>query len=314
MFIKTLILGTNKTGITGRLLANVLHGEYNTECRDYHEEFNVIWRWGNFYSELPENFSGHIINKANAIFRNKAETRRRLIDEGITCPTIYTSNTIDLAKFPVIARPVFHMKGRDFNIVNNVEQATYFLRKGYYIQEIINSALEYRIFVFRNKILECNIKELIRIPKRPLHPLIKNWRNGYIFKQKKITEIPPNLLMLCRSGQLHSGLDFCAIDCATTHAGAVYIFELNAAPGLIERKAKKFAARVLHHLGFTLSNIEQTFKGEDDEDEGQFLRPMIERNNNPFRGTNLYNDEDDLTDEEREIRNSEDESDEEPPP
>ena len=273
MFINSLVLGTNTTGKTGKLLAKVLHGEYSTNDIPNSHNLHLIWRWGNFSTEIPRELHVNIINDhVNSIFRNKAETRKRLIMNNVSCPKIYTSETMDEAKFPLIARPVFHMRGRDFNIVNDIDTAMQFLRNGYYIQEIIETEKEYRIFMFNQKILECNIKELVRIPKRPLHPLIKNWKNGYIFKQVLMNTLSPNTITTCQLAQAHVGLSFCAIDCAVNKNGTAYIFELNSAPGLIERKAIKLCKRILHHLEYSDNDIKQTLDGNDYDENNSSLR------------------------------------------
>ena len=246
-----LVVGTKQTRTTGKLLSRVLHGDYLEDIMPVNHRYNLIWRWGNGHTLIPD-FGGKIINRGSAVSKNKAQMRTWLLSKGVQCPKIFTSDTIGEAKYPLIARPVYHMRGRDFNIVENQMQAIGFLEHGYYLQEIVQNKDEFRVFAFLGKILECNIKVQVKEPRTRMNKLIKNFKTGYVFKRVRLVNMPANLITHCRTAQGMSGLDFCAIDCCVDNVNNPYIFELNAAPGLIERKAQTLCERILHHLGYEM--------------------------------------------------------------
>lgn len=251
--VKALIIGSKKTRTTGHILSRVMNGKYIESIipEETVNNYNFIWRWGNAYTQIPRTYGGYIMNKATPIGMNKATMRIKLLENGFPCPKFINISHVHDAKYPLIARPVYHMKGRDFNIVENATQAIAFLEHGYYLQEIIENKEEFRIFMYDKRVLECNIKVLVRTPRNPINKLIKNFRNGYIFKVIKMATLPHDLIEYCRGINSCVGLNFSAIDCCISKSGTPFFFEVNSAPGLIERKAIKFCDKILSYVGFS---------------------------------------------------------------
>lgn len=262
------VLGTRKSQRTGRLLARKLAVPYGDYINHSEGEFDFVFRYGN--TEQFDNPVKIIFNKGHNIIlvSNKLRMRRKLIENSIPVPKVYDLSDINDNKYkidnkelPLIARPVNHWKGRDFNLVYSYDEAITYLKKGYYLQEVINKETEYRIFVWQSKIFECSVKEP-RLERYNM--LVRNFGNGWRFGYKKRLETPQGLRKNARDAVGIAGLDFGGVDCCIDKEGNYYIFEINSAPALIERKAEKLANKVTEYME---ENFGRSLGMDDPEDE-----------------------------------------------
>jgi hypothetical protein len=241
------VLGRKQTRPTARMLAWKLGA-------DYSEAFlggspTVVLRYGNSTTPSPDSFE---FNKSRsvAIASQKVRCRGMLISRGISVPkTMFSPDEInegfDPKKF-YIARPPHHFQGRNFYVTKSYDDISKYLRIGYYVQELIEKADEYRVFVFRDKIMEASIKTKSRANA---DMLIRNHRRGWKFNHVPVADLPDILKRTCRSSAGCIGIDFCAIDCCLGEDGKFYILEINSAPGLIERKADVFVTKFMEYVG-----------------------------------------------------------------
>lgn len=245
------VLGTKSIGHTAKRLARGLNAYYTTEFFPDYTSFHYLFRYGNSYTQAPPRIPW-IFNQARAIeiASNKPTARSVLLDNGIRCPRMFNSVSSLLdAEFPLIARPTFHFRGRNFYMTSNFKEAVQFLKKGYYLQEVVKKKKEYRIFMWNNRVFEANEK----IPLDDDSDLIiRNHDNGWFFQWIPYTLLDRNLVDLCKLASNTLGLTFCAIDCALAENGFYYIFEVNSAPGLVDRKIEKLVGKV---RGFLIDHM-----------------------------------------------------------
>lgn len=267
--MKGKVLGTRKSQRTGRILAKKLGVPYGDCVTRTEGAFDFIFRYGN--TEQFDNPVKMIFNKGHDIIlvSNKLKMRHRLIENYIPVPKVYDRESVEKNKekinereLPLIARPVNHWKGRDFNLIHDYDEAMAYLRRGYYLQGLINKETEYRIFVWQGKIFECSVKEP-RLERYDM--LVRNFGNGWKFMYKQRVETPQALRKSAREAVALSGLDFGGVDCCIDKEGKNYIFEINSAPSLIDRKAEKLAKKVYEFM--SERNNPDMSDDEDDEPE-----------------------------------------------
>jgi len=241
--MRTLVIGSKKTHPTAQKIAESLDCSYTNKPEGVNSEFDLIFRYGNSFTPIYGRVN-HIINQAWAINQNadKIYAREKLISDGIRAPRLFNSFNITPENLPVIARPRNHFKGRRFYILEDIDKVIEFAKKGYYLQEIIEKENEFRIFVFKDKIMEINIKtqedqdkdKFVDYPK-----MVRSFKFGWIMKRFPISETDRELKLLARAALTNSGLDFGAVDCCIEKdTNLSWVFEINSAPGLIDRKIK----------------------------------------------------------------------------
>jgi len=244
---KTLVLGTYVCGKTGRAIAKELGARYESKSIWNDTMYDLVIRYGNGYSGLPPN-RRTVMNYAKNIHKvaSKASFRYLLLRNEISAPKLYDEVTIDESSFPLIARPVNHYKGKHFHIVRNVDDFRKWLEHGYYFQEIIDKDTEFRLFIFKDRIMEANIK----IPTSvSANEMIRNHSHGWSFSPTPVAGIQQDLKNEARYAAQIGGLTFCAVDCCISTDGKPYIFEVNSAPSLIPRKVGALVERIKETYG-----------------------------------------------------------------
>lgn len=236
------ILGCRKCRPTGRILAERLQADYIEE----HPTDSVVIRYGNSYSRDPS--QGLIINKQEAVklSSNKPLCKRTLIEHGIPTPRYHTFEEVQSGQvpFPVIVRRNGHSQGRWFYIVNNERDLRKYDPSRHYIQEIVNKIDEYRLFVMKDRLIEADLKVP---PENDPHAMIRNHAKGSYFQWVRVNSLNPDLKRAVRDAVQLIGLDFAAVDTATIQTSRGIkptIFEVNSAPGLIDRKADLFVNKL----------------------------------------------------------------------
>lgn len=128
-----------------------------------HFDFNdIIILWG-FYYQTP--FNGAIVyNNTRSIQKisNKYLCRMELLNNEIPVPHSSKPQTYSY-NYPCIIRPFHHRGGRDFYIIDNLEELNSFIRTHsteYYASELYNKTVEYRVHVTHGKILYVAQKKL----------------------------------------------------------------------------------------------------------------------------------------------------------
>jgi len=148
------------------------------------------------------------------------------------------------ARFPIIVRRVNHSQGRWFYIVNSSQELRKYDPNRHYCQEIVDKKDEFRLFVMNDKIIEADLKET---PVSNPNQMIRNHTHGCFFRWVRVSSLDRNLKEMVRKAVSDCDLDFAAVDCATIRKdGRIEptIFEINSAPGLIDRKLELFVRKI----------------------------------------------------------------------
>jgi len=256
-----LVLGNKVSRKTAKNLAKVLAFDYSENVFPY-KPYNCVIRYGNTTVDdcLPEYHTPLLmINSIICVIRtaHKLSCRKLLLENGIKCPMLIEYHDLQDIRNPefifkpaLIARPVFHARGRNFFRVNNLAKALQFVKRGYYLQEFIEKRVEYRVFIYRGRFFEVDEK----VPGRFFaNDVIRNHDNGWIFNKIPYKTLAEDLLEQCRKVYYATRLDWMAIDCCISKDNRPYIFEVNSAPGLIDRKLINFANRIKGELGIDMS-------------------------------------------------------------
>lgn len=236
----TIILGSRKSRITGKLLTRALNGTYTeNNARNLTEE--MIIRYGNSYIEDPEDMN--ILNTKASVqnVSNKKKAKEILTINSIPTPKLITfENALSgNAAFPLVVRKNTHFKGKYFYIVNNINDLRQYDQEHYYIQQLVDKIDEFRLFILKDRIIEANLKQ---VPEGTT-PIVRNHEAGCYFRWIRVADLPRDLKRAARDAIQATGLDFGAIDCATIQTASgtrPTIFEINSAPGLIPRKVELF--------------------------------------------------------------------------
>ncbi|NIA10681.1 MAG: hypothetical protein GWP10_13375 [Nitrospiraceae bacterium] len=174
--------------------------------------------------------------------------------------------------YPAIARTNYHQGGKGLAICLSKKQIKNLsdLVKFGYIQELISFKQEYRIHVFKDKIVRC----VAKIPQAdPINSwlaaykektekiaqkrgitlnnetletclkavvndltlpdlLVKSNKRGWCFKKVNISNVPSDLVNEAKAAVKALTLDFGAVDCAIDYNNKAYIIEVNTGPGL----------------------------------------------------------------------------------
>ena len=243
------ILGCRPSRITGRALAERLQARYIEE----RPQSDLVIRYGNGYSRDP--VSGTIINKQEsvALSSNKPLCKQRLIENNIRTPKYYSFEEarqyLATSGRKLVVRRNGHSQGRWFYVIENSRQLSRYDPTSHYVQELVNKIDEYRLFVMKDRIIESDLKEP---PVDNPNALIRNHTHGSFFRWVRVGSLNPGLKnMVRRAVKDVVGLDFAAVDCATIRlqdgSTSSTIFEINSAPGLIDRKLDLFVNK-LHEL------------------------------------------------------------------
>lgn len=240
------ILGCRKCRPTGRRLAQALGAQYTEE---HPPENDFVVRYGNGYSQN----TSRMLNTREAVTTssNKASCKRMLLESGIKTPRYYSWH--DTIRYPAIVRRNNHSQGRWFYVVNSPQELRHYDPTNHYIQEMVNKIDEYRLFLMKDpdnnsyRIIEADLKVP---PENDPHAMIRNHTHGSFFRWVRVNSLDRGLKENVKNAVSRIGLDFAAVDCATistNHGQDSTLFEVNSAPGLIDRKIDLFVNK-LHEL------------------------------------------------------------------
>lgn len=284
---KIYVVYSKATDETGPILAEALNAAHGYELPN--KSCDVIIFWGAKVSEnIALNNNTVIFNHPSAIKTN----RNKLL----ALELLKRAETINIAPFaaaekirndlnrntlsirlPCIGRFVYHQGGTGFFLCltkTHLKDAlnkmnVVFNRKGYF-QEFIDSVREYRIHVFKDKVLaatvkierenlqnafiEYNINKAetaakklnMNIDKATLEfvlkeqaknikvadPIVRSNTRGYKFVHEKITNVPDDMLVQSIEAVKVLGLDFGAVDCVIDSNNKSWVLEVNSGPGL----------------------------------------------------------------------------------
>jgi len=143
-------------------------------------------------------------------FTTDVNIAKNWIEEGgkVVCRTILNGNC-----------------GRGIIVAQNVEQ----LVSAPLYTKLTPKHKEYRVHVFQGKIIDF-VQKKRRLNQEETVPYIRSHGNGWVFARQGV-ELPDDVAEESIKAVNTLGLDFGAVDIATTREGRVVVFEVNTAPG-----------------------------------------------------------------------------------
>lgn len=161
---------------------------------------------------------------------NKYEELVQLQKCGVPTPRFGLDHT--KLKGVMLGRKFKHARGRDIVLVSQHSQG---IKGSNFFTELIHKEREFRLWVFRNRVLGVYMKQL-RYPKRdkgPLKNLVWNWKHGYAFVFCR--NAPEALNQVAVDAIRALDLDFGAVDIVEQDE-KYSVLEVNTAPGVIDRR------------------------------------------------------------------------------
>ena len=234
-------------GPTSRILAGLLRAE-GVEVND--NSPNIV-SWG--VAVRGE----HVLN-GNAGRYDKLRQQLRLREAGVACLDCFERVPSQQEFYPLIARRLHHVAGRDIRVCLQPEDAEHARRLGAdFFTKFIPRETEFRVWIYRRRHLGTYQKILTR-PER-YRSFGCNYHNGWAFRLVQSESVPRNVVELAASAVDALGLDFGAADILIPKAGGGLVLEVNTAPGVegdgrqvIQALARKIAN--WHNRGFLRRN------------------------------------------------------------
>jgi hypothetical protein len=197
-------------------------------------ENSVVVRWGT-REQLPTDKSTVVYNKIAAIANatDKARSRELFIEHGVSCPKLITPENIVIEDFPIIARPLVHSKGKNFDVIKTVEEYEEHYKEGWYYSNFIDKDREFRVHVAHGKVLA-----LMEKPK-PAEEMMA-WNRALNADEDPFIYVKwddidkqnlKNVLVEGINAAKALGLDFGGID-VMLKGNKAYVLEANTAPTL----------------------------------------------------------------------------------
>jgi len=240
--VKGAVLYSHSSLETGQRLASALGAvrinNYSTG------EFDYLLRWG---------CSGKCGVKAKVEINSIAAVEsssikpvmiRKLRSAGVSTPkvylSIYCSNIEWNCKGKVLRRvdkPLSIVNSRA-ETINRLQPHPLRVSMSYYLMDVIEKDIEYRVYVWLGKMLMVDVK----VGDRGNTSFVRKLSSGFKYERVEDTSIlDPRIISESEKSVKSIGLDFGAVDVATGKDGGVYVFEVNSAPGMLERKCEVVA-------------------------------------------------------------------------
>lgn len=192
-------------------------------------DIDVCIRWG-CTATVGANTN---INTSKAIHSvaNKKEFRFKMMEEDEKLCPVTCGHLDNFDTYPVIFRPSYHSRGRDFHILRDLgDEHRLFDRiaqgrmtDDFYISPVINKTNEYRVFMAQGRVL--NVTE--KIPENS-DVILWNNVNGAVFHNIRWGEWPMDVIEYAVRAFNLTELDFGAVD--VIHDGnKPYVLEINTA-------------------------------------------------------------------------------------
>jgi len=193
---------------------------------------NIVVRWGN---RIPMEMNGSIVyNKSEAIERatNKKLCRELFQMNNLACPKLIKFEN-EATKFPIIARPATHSKGKNFVVLNNIQQFRnhYYANhlNGWYYSEFVDKKQEFRLHIAHGRILN-----YLEKPKPNDGQIAWNRAlNEDPFINVKWSDYNSDVCKLAIQSLSLLGLDFGAVDIMLDKDNKPSLLEVNTAGTLV---------------------------------------------------------------------------------
>ena len=159
---------------------------------------------------------------------DKLQELETFSDHGIPCPKYYHRPPSRTESYPVVGRLLSHAEGRGLQLFNNYNEAR---QSGHhYYTKVIPSVAEYRVWVFRDQLLGCYLREQTWPVLEP-QTFARTWQSGWGFTYQPVSGSVVTLGRLASRAVRCLGLDFGGVDIIRTSEGVDYVLEVNTCPG-----------------------------------------------------------------------------------
>jgi glutathione synthase/RimK-type ligase-like ATP-grasp enzyme len=216
------------------------------------DEADLMIRWGCSSSIRTESEIEYNKREAIQLSSNKGKCRQYLYDNGIPVPKpvlhddIFGARYNGTFRFPIVVRPTFHQKGKNFLLFNNLFE----LYNGWrsvgrldhpYISEFYPKTTEYRVHVGHGKVL------VVQQKVQTSEPVGENWshENGYTFEVVPWKQYRKEIVDLAVKTIEVLGLDFGAVDIMADPLDSslpiAVVCEVNTSPRLEGYTAQRYA-------------------------------------------------------------------------
>lgn len=241
------VLYGQRCGITGKGIAETLRSNTSERITSGHSldhDVDLLIRWGSTVS-VYGSYSAEF-NSVEGI-NNAADKKAMLLafyEHNVACPKFWMPGRYnEIVNFPVIVRRRDHYKGHGFYLVRSQDELRQYNSADYYAVKQVNVAEEFRVFVYKGTIFEIN-KKIRDNAQGSLNPLIHNLDNGWVCRRGGF-EIPDGIRSVARAAANAVELDFGACDVYVDTNGNIGCFEINSAPGLVQRKLDKLIGKIV---------------------------------------------------------------------
>lgn len=191
---------------------------------------DVIINWGNSIApRFP--IADHDLNKHGAIALacNKLKTFKALSDADFEAIPKWTTSQEEASQWNKVYCRTLLTGHSGHGIIISEGQA---LPYAPLYTKALNHKYEFRVHVFRDKILDIQQKKK-RLGSPIINQGIRNFRNGWVFCRDALAPFPQEMLEACKKAVNVLGLDFAACDVGLRERDGKYaIFEINTAPGI----------------------------------------------------------------------------------
>jgi hypothetical protein len=137
---------------------------------------------------------------------------------------------------PVVARRIKHSKGKDMRVCKTMTDVRTALRNHDFFTPVVDSDTEYRVWVYRKRVLSVYEKRLTEPENNTKFG--RNRANGWTFHALGTEEIPENVRRVAKTAVAALNLDFGAVDILgkwedEDHTDVqATVLEVNSAPGV----------------------------------------------------------------------------------
>ena len=179
----------------------------------------VLWGAQSLGSEVPE------LNKHQGHY-NKLQALQRFQAADIPIPMYWQSAPRDEDSYPVLARRLIHQEGNDIRLCSNREEAGN--ADADFFTRVVPSSSEYRIWVYKTKVLGVYLRELYWPVQRA--GFGRNWWSGWGFSLVDTEQAGVGAEYAVAAVEALR-LDFGGVDVLKGENGRYYVLEVNSAPG-----------------------------------------------------------------------------------